>query len=501
MLEDDGYYISLASHEEFTRDDIPIEYQPGDGVTNYSYTITKDGKSGETFYIPDNSLERIVLEETGTYTIEFVNEYQDGHTTTFKTGIYNVDKEAPRLEIKKNSYQIEAGSTFNVMGGVRATDTQSGNLTYKVETNVKDIDFDTLGKKEVTYRVTDEAGNTTMRTIVFEVVPSKREELLLGGCVVIGILALLVLLIVRYYRTILLEKRIGHYSLEPVGKRGNFFDRVLEFKDGIVEAFAKRLRKYNSIVYYCKRYEKYQIAFMESSTVNFFAQKLLMSIFFFAFVMLASTLRLEVLDLTGTIFALLLGFFLPDLIYFIRYRFYRNHVENDLLQAIIIMNNAFKSGHSIPQAVEIVAQELEGDIHEEFARMHKELSMGLSVEEVFRRFAQRIEITEVTYLTSSLSILNRTGGNIIKVFSSIEKTLMNKKKLRLEMKALTSSAKLVSYLLMVLPALFVVGISFISPDYFLPLVSNVMGWLVLIVIILVYCLYVYAVRRIMKVRM
>ncbi len=46
--------------------------------------------------------------------------------------------------------------------------------------------------------------------------------------------------------------------------------------------------------------------------------------------------------------------------------------------------------------------------------MHLELSFGLSVDVVFGRFAKRVELEEVSYLTASLSILNKTGGNIIK---------------------------------------------------------------------------------------
>ena len=95
---------------------------------------------------------------------------------------------------------------------------------------------------------------------------------------------------------------------------------------------------------------------------------------------------------------------------------YRNRLENDLLQAIIIMNNAFKSGRSISQAIELVTKELKGPIAEEFKKMSLELSFGLSIDVVFKRFGERVKIDEINYLTSSLSILNKTGGNIIKVF-------------------------------------------------------------------------------------
>ena len=63
-----------------------------------------------------------------------------------------------------------------------------------------------------------------------------------------------------------------------------------------------------------------------------------------------------------------IGFIAPDLIYRYRYKIYRDTLENDLLQAIIVMNNAFKSGRSITQAIELVSHELDGPIKEEFRK-------------------------------------------------------------------------------------------------------------------------------------
>ena len=103
-----------------------------------------------------------------------------------------------------------------------------------------------------------------------------------------------------------------------------------------------------------------------------------------------------------------------------------------MLRAIIIMNNAFKSGKSTIQAVEIASKKLAKPISSEFKRMHQEMKYGLSVDVVFDRFAKRINLEEAEYLSSSLTILNRTGGNIVAVFNSIEKTLFDKMKLKEE---------------------------------------------------------------------
>ena len=165
------------------------------------------------------------------------------------------------------------------------------------------------------------------------------------------------------------------------------------------------------------------------------------------------------------------------------------------------MNNAFKSGRSITQAIELVTKELEGPIGVEFKKMHMEISFGLGIEEVFERFSKRVRLEEVTYLTASLSILNKTGGNIIKVFSSIEKTLFNKKKLKLELRSLTGSSKIIVYVLFAVPLLFILFISLVSPGYFAPFYTTGIGFIMLCIMLFIYILYICFVSKIMKVRM
>ena len=88
-----------------------------------------------------------------------------------------------------------------------------------------------------------------------------------------------------------------------------------------------------------------------------------------------------------------------------------------------------------------------------------ELNFGLEIDVVFDRFSKRVHLEEITYLTASLSVLSKTGGNIIKVFSSIEQNLFNKKKLKLELASLTGTSKIIVTALYLVPALFILFVS------------------------------------------
>jgi tight adherence protein B len=235
--------------------------------------------------------------------------------------------------------------------------------------------------------------------------------------------------------------------------------------------------------------------------MNFIANKIVVSILFLLIALISEAIKASNINYEMLIIPLIFGFFVPDFLTFYKYHRYRSNLENDFLQAIIIMNNAFKSGRSITQAVDIVANELDGPIGLEFKKMGLELSFGLGVDVVFKRFSERVNLEEAKYLTASITILNKTGGNIIKVFSSIEKTLFNKKKLKLEMQSLTGASKIIVVALIAVPILFIVFISFINPTYFMPLITTQLGYVLTSIIIIMYIVYIFVVLKIMKVRM
>ena len=234
--------------------------------------------------------------------------------------------------------------------------------------------------------------------------------------------------------------------------------------------------------------------------MDFISIKIISSLTCIVIAIFAKTINFKIFNTYDVYLPMIFGFFLPDLIYYFKYRNYRKTLENDLLQAIIIMNNAFKSGRSITQAINLVSKELKGPIAEEFKKMNLELSFGLGLDVVFQRLYERIKIEEISYLTASLTILNQTGGNIVEVFSSIEKSLFNKKKLRLELKSMTGGSRMIVNVLTIVPVAFILMIWVINPTYFLPLLTNKLGLVIIGIILIYYIVYIIVIRKLLKVK-
>lgn len=263
------------------------------------------------------------------------------------------------------------------------------------------------------------------------------------------------------------------------------------------------LTKIKTLNKYAALYEKH-ISYDELKTktpMDYISTKFLIGIFITTLYLLTKMFQYKSISLIGILLSFLLGFFIIDI--FIQYNYLKKkkRIEEDLLKAIIIMNNSFRSGRSIVQSIEIVKNELTGPISDEFKKIYLDISYGLSLEVVFERFYKRVKLEDVKYITSSLILLNKTGGNIIKVFASIEKEFFSKKKLMNELKTLTASSIFVFRILLILPFIIYILIFMLNKEYFQPLFNTTLGMIILVLIILLYILYILIIKRILKVEL
>ena len=317
--------------------------------------------------------------------------------------------------------------------------------------------------------------------------------------VLVFLLVAIITFILRMNETIKIEKRISKYTIKNTKK--NKFDKAYYdiVNDGYKSFVKKQRRKINRLFpNLVRRYDKY-VTDGEVRASDYITHKLVMSLLFVILTLVTNAIQGRTITLFQLLVSLILGFYILDIILIIYSKFKKKKIENDMLRAIIIMNNAFKSGKSTIQAVEIASNKLSKPISLEFKRMHQEMKYGLSVEVVFDRFAKRMKLEEAEYLSSSLTILNRTGGNIVAVFNSIEKTLFDKKKLQDELKNSTTVSNLLVKILLVVPIFIVLVIYLLNPSYFDPFFESTTGYILLAIVLVLFIMYAYLLQKIVKV--
>jgi len=326
----------------------------------------------------------------------------------------------------------------------------------------------------------------------------KRLLIVLIQVLLIFALVIVITLFLRLNNAIKLEKRISRFSVKYTKPGSNvaIVDKIWSKYISFVKKQRKKIRKMLPVL--TSMYEKYSVGSLYHAE-DYITHKLVLSLIFVVLTIGGMAIQGKLVTTWQIIFSIIIGFYVLDIYLIIARRMNKKKIENDILRAIIIMNNAFKSGKSTIQAVEVASKKLPKPIGYEFKKMYDEMNYGLSVDTVFDRFSKRVGIEEAEYLSSSLTILNRTGGNIIAVFDSIEKTLFDKMKLKEELKNLTTVSKLVTKILLIAPVIFVLIIYLLNPDYFDPFFNSPLGYVLLMIILVMFIIYAYLLSRIVRV--
>lgn len=333
---------------------------------------------------------------------------------------------------------------------------------------------------------------------------SEAVKMIIVQFVIIAMLLVVLIIVIKNLKSYEFEKKFADFSLlSDKDLEISFFDRLHLSFWKIVHKLSKILKISKVIEKHSKKYER-DITLNNRNikdSMDYIAIKCLVGIAFSILYLITIFLQFLRFDFMKALVVFIIGYLLPNILILYRRKKRQDKIEDDLLKAIIIMNNSFKSGRNIMQAIETVKNELDGPIADEFKKISLDISYGLSLDTVFNRFYNRVQVEDAKYIASSLTLLNKTGGNIVKVFSMIEKSFFDKKKLKNELDSLTASSRFVFKMLVAMPLIFVVIINILNNDYFKPLISSAFGGFILVIIISLYILYILVVRKVLKVKM
>ena len=321
--------------------------------------------------------------------------------------------------------------------------------------------------------------------------------------IIILVIIIVFLLTLKILNSISKEKRISNFSITALSDKPiSFIEKLQNLYYSVIKSISKTISKSKVCNDYSKKYEKFVVVddTHKQTSMDFISKKILFSILAVLLSIISNILKFKMFSFFQILISFLFGFFILDVFLKIREKKEEKRIEQDFLKAVIIMNNAFKSGRSIMQAVELVSTELEGPISNEFKKILIDLTYGLELEVVFDRFASRVKLEEVKYMASSLVILNETGGKITKIFSSIERSFIERKRIKDEMNSTLALSNFVFKVLVAIPFIIFVLIYFMDPTYFIPLIKEPLGNLILVLIILIYIIYIVLVKKIVKIR-
>jgi tight adherence protein B len=161
----------------------------------------------------------------------------------------------------------------------------------------------------------------------------------------------------------------------------------------------------------------------------------------------------------------LLGYFLPPL--YVRFRQGKRlrQFDDQLVDALVMMANALKSGYSFLQAMEAISREMPEPIGVEFEQALREIRVGGAVEDALGGIHRRIKSADFELVVTAMVIQRQVGGNLTEILANIAYTIRERHRILREIRVLTAQERLSGYVIAGLPAALIVLLAFLSPDY------------------------------------
>ena len=162
---------------------------------------------------------------------------------------------------------------------------------------------------------------------------------------------------------------------------------------------------------------------------------------------------------------------------FVAWRAYRrrNAFTEQLGDCLTTVANALRAGYSFPQAVEVVAKEMEPPISDEFAQVSREVSMGVPLEAALEAMGRRVGSADLDLMITSVLIQREVGGNLAQILDNIGDTIQERIRMKREIFALTAQGRLSAWVLIVLPFVMALFMYIFKPEHIMVLIDDPLG--------------------------
>ena len=204
-------------------------------------------------------------------------------------------------------------------------------------------------------------------------------------------------------------------------------------------------------------------------------------VFLHVFAVIASTVAVFLItkNYLLTIGVVAIVIFLPFLLINFKVNQKVKKFNEQLPDTLQLIEGALKAGYSLNQSLAMVIKETKPPISEEFRITTNEIRMGLSEKAALENMAKRINSELFDWVVLAINIQREVGGNLAEIMDIIANTIREKERVLRQIKALTAEGKLSAYILIGLPIILGVALTFLNREYISVLYTTKLGFMML----------------------
>lgn len=181
-------------------------------------------------------------------------------------------------------------------------------------------------------------------------------------------------------------------------------------------------------------------------------------------------------NLLAAAIGLVLGFALPVVGFMILRSRRQSQILNQLPPMIDELARAARTGRSLDQCLELVADDTPSPLGDEMEHSVRKLQMGVTINEAMYELPERTGVRGLRILATALSVHQQTGGDLVTVLERLAKTLRDRSQFLGRLRAITAGSRATAILMILLPPAILAFFIFRDPEYFTRLVNSAWGF-------------------------
>jgi tight adherence protein B len=193
------------------------------------------------------------------------------------------------------------------------------------------------------------------------------------------------------------------------------------------------------------------------------------------------------------------GFVLPFFVLKVKRSRRMRAFEEQFPEALDLIARALKAGHAFATGLKMAADELPEPVGPEFRKTFDEQNFGLPLKESLENLTLRMPLLDVRFFSTAVLIQRETGGNLSEVLENLAHVVRERFKILRQVRVYTAHGRMTGYVLLALPAVLCVALSFINPDHMNLLFRERMGQMLLLTALVMQTVGYIWIRQVVKI--
>jgi tight adherence protein B len=170
--------------------------------------------------------------------------------------------------------------------------------------------------------------------------------------------------------------------------------------------------------------------------------------------------------------------------------------DAELPRAMELMGNSMKAGQSVSQSLSAVVENAGPPVSEEFGFARREVELGASVDSALTNMVKRMGSTDLRLVVMVITIQHSIGGDLPAILTTLADTMRQRAEMREEILSATAQSRASSLIITLLPVAAAVFLYFLTPEYFRPMFTNPLGWVMIGIAVVMLLIGNAIIRRI-----